>query len=195
MADELDAEMQRLIHEFLLSQCVDNVADYVKRGRPLSHLDTNSAKQQWADAYRRWLLCPSDPDLLAVHRALEAELALREEPLPMEVVEKESDAWRAVVRKALKAGALPSEPPMDDFMEQLSEFIEARKRPSNRPMCAVTATRSERLGHCAGPSALASRVPLDLAINAKKILTWPSIEIPLLSGRAMNPLRAAGPYQ
>ncbi|MFI5020082.1 MAG: hypothetical protein ACHQRJ_00320 [Alphaproteobacteria bacterium] len=131
MADKRDAEMGQLIHEFLLSQCLDNVADYAKRGRPFSHLDSNSLKEQWADAFRHWLLSPSDDGLQAVHRDLEAELSLRDEPLPMELVEKEWMAQQARSRQALEQGAFSTEEPMDDLMKRLFEFIEARKRPSN----------------------------------------------------------------
>lgn len=131
MADELEKEAQRIIHEFLLSECVENVADYVKRGRPHSGLATDTLTRRWAEVFRRWLLMPSDPDLGRLHRDLEAELSLRDAPLPMELVEKDFDAARARFQKAIEAGALPANDEMDDLMKRLLEFARARDRPPN----------------------------------------------------------------
>ena len=102
----MPTEMQPLAREvcdgMARADATDQIADYVSRGRAYQGLDTDWLRQRWLSAFRSWFAAMQEVSAAYQLVAdLRAELSLRDEKPPYEVVQAELEQAR---QQALENG-------------------------------------------------------------------------------------------
>ncbi len=87
---------QDLMLSWLENKSLEKVHDYVGRGRLFRDIPIDQLKDQWARAFKVYAANPHVPGATAESDDFEAELTIRQEPLPMDLVEVE---WRQLQNK------------------------------------------------------------------------------------------------
>jgi hypothetical protein len=114
---------------------LENVQAYVSRGRLFSSLSLDQLKSQWAAAFKSYVADPSAPGARVESDDLEAELMIRREELPMELVQVE---WQHLLKNAdLAIERLKRDPKRlkeanEEIVKDVADFYEAAdKREKN----------------------------------------------------------------
>jgi hypothetical protein len=85
---------------WLRNQGLDQVEDYVRRGRQFGGVDVDEVKRGWVAAYKVWARDLQNADARKIADDLEAELSLRGEEPPYSLVKAEQEAVTAAVTAA-----------------------------------------------------------------------------------------------
>jgi hypothetical protein len=88
------------ITAWLRNQGLDQVEDYVRRGRQFGGVDADEVRRGWVAAYKAWARDLQNADARKLTDDLEAELSLRGEEPPYALVKAERDALTSVVAAA-----------------------------------------------------------------------------------------------
>lgn len=109
--------MEELVESYLQHQSMENVAHYVRTGRRFADLSTDDLSTRWAASFKRYADTGERGDL----DDYEAELSLRGEQLPMQLVQ---DEWRSLLAKidAVYADPKQRERVGADLVDELREF-------------------------------------------------------------------------
>lgn len=95
-------EMTKLTHAWLQNKPLEHVQDYVGRGRLHAGLQTDELKAQWVNAFKRMIADLRTPELRQAAQDLEAELVLRKEDAPYDLVRAELAAFSAAAMAAIE---------------------------------------------------------------------------------------------
>jgi len=85
---------------WLQNQGLDQVEDYVGRGRQFGGVDADELRRGWVAAYKVWARDLQNVDARKLSEDLEAELSLRGEEPPYSLVKAEHDAVTAAAMAA-----------------------------------------------------------------------------------------------
>ena len=89
--------MKDLVQSYLENKSLEKIADYVQRGRRFSTCSLDELRTKWCDAFKQYVASgiSSESD------DYEAELSLRREPIPLELVQKEWDSLQEKINAVL----------------------------------------------------------------------------------------------
>ena len=109
--------MEELVESYLQHQSLEMVAHYVRTGRRFADLSTDDLRTRWAASFKRY----ADTGERGDSDDYEAELSLRREKLPMQLVQ---DEWRSLLAKidAVYADPKQRERVGADLVADLAEF-------------------------------------------------------------------------
>jgi hypothetical protein len=109
-----DDEEMELTLVFLESRRIDEAAGYVRRGRHMELIDTDTLKARWVTGFKEWAVKLNDYDRRPL-TDIEAELYLRGTDPPLDAVKADYE----VLRKATRSARLNPEE-----LARLDEWIE-----------------------------------------------------------------------
>src|ERR1700756_2897380 len=90
-----------IVLAWLRNRSFEQTEDYVRRGRHLADVSTEELKRQWVEAFRIWAANYGTEDH-RVREDLEAELQLRRDEPPFDLVADEINVLKAHSRLAPK---------------------------------------------------------------------------------------------
>jgi|GEM_PF-6443029 len=91
-----------LMLPWLENMSLEKVQRYAGTGRRFSSLSTDQVKSQWAEAFKSFASNPSATEATKESDDLEAELTLRNEALPMGLVQVEWQELQKRIDRAIK---------------------------------------------------------------------------------------------
>lgn len=113
----------KIIIAWLHNTQLERVEKYVKRGRPLSSIETETLKQNWVVTFRKWLCDPSNSSTKAEREDIESELEIRKETPPVNLVEDALNASARAGVERLRADPTQFEQANRDIWEEIVEFL------------------------------------------------------------------------
>jgi hypothetical protein len=128
-------KFKKLVIAWLQNKSLDHAHGYVQRGRRFSAMPTEELKQRWVATFKAYVADVQLPRLKADMDDLEAELNVRKETPPFDLVGVELEALIAMASAA--AERLQKDPARHkevdhEFMEQIADFYQHTKtKPSN----------------------------------------------------------------
>jgi hypothetical protein len=93
---------ESLVKDFLESQRVDRMADYLRRGRKYRPLTDDDLIAKWLASVKAMADAPGDPSCHVENDDAEAELALRKIDPPYEAAEPDFDRYMEVSEAAIR---------------------------------------------------------------------------------------------
>jgi hypothetical protein len=117
---------------FMAYEAFQKKADYLRRGRLLATVDTDALKGRWVASYREWIQDPMAPHDHRGRLDIEAELDLRGEEIPAELVLDDTRKLEAAIQERLQQverdPALKAE--LDrKFQRDYAEFVKGVQNP------------------------------------------------------------------
>jgi hypothetical protein len=129
--DELEREIQRHFLAWLESKAVDQVDEYVRRGRRFAALETPALKEAYVISFTRWV-DTNNAETRQDTDDQEAELRLRNEEPPHALLEEQIDVLvekAAAATKRLKADPERLAEAEEEWSREFSGFIDSMYDP------------------------------------------------------------------
>lgn len=120
------------ILSFLENERIVRLKDYMDRGRTHKGIELGALKEDWVGVFRLFSCVPADEANRTRMHDLEAELALRSEELPWDVVQEEADNFIKMTDEAYRnMSAGRKAEANEELQEDLDRFIQETPQKKN----------------------------------------------------------------
>ena len=123
-------KMTKLTYAWLQNKPLELAQDYLARGRRYAGLPTDEVKTRWVAAFREMVADLRAPERQQAAQDLEAELTLRKEDVPYDLVRTELESFSAAAMAAIQR--LRQDPERfaridREIMQQIAAFYSSTK--------------------------------------------------------------------
>lgn len=125
-----DQEFEKYVEAWLASKKLDDIEAYVAKGRRFASSETETLKTDWVETYRVIVsLAEREHDLAGWVKAtdLEAELSLRNEPTPYDLVREETALYSRIIQ-AKRGKPRPDPGSQEEPLDEFERFLKAHKK-------------------------------------------------------------------
>lgn len=125
-----DQEFEKYVEAWLASKKLDDIEAYVASGRRFASSETETLKTDWVETYRVIVsVAEREHDSVGWIKAtdLEAELSLRNEPTPYNLVREETEQYSRIIQ-AKRGKTRPDSGSQGEPLDEFERFLKAHKK-------------------------------------------------------------------